>query len=96
MTGACGLLCLFVNSLSRHDWVYRWRTILEAVGLEPTPEMLSREAYLNELAGKQYNLIQNNFSNTSTLREHVTKVNTPPSPTLPLGSGRGQDNGFLP
>lgn len=39
-----------VNSLLRHDWVYRWRKILEAVDFKPTPEMLSREAYLKKLA----------------------------------------------
>ena len=39
-----------VNSLLRHDWVYRWRKILETVGLEPTPELVSREAFLQHLA----------------------------------------------
>lgn len=39
-----------VNSLLRHDWVYRWGKILEAVGLERTPEMVSREDYLQNLA----------------------------------------------
>ncbi len=39
-----------INSLLRHDWVYRWREILETVGLEQTPEMASREAYLKDLA----------------------------------------------
>lgn len=39
-----------VNSLLRHDWVYRWREVLETVGLKPTPEMLSRKAHLKNLA----------------------------------------------
>lgn len=39
-----------VNSLLRHDWVYRWRKILKTVGLEPTPEMVAREDYLQNLA----------------------------------------------
>lgn len=39
-----------VNSLLRHDCVYRWREVLEAVGLQPTPEMLYREAHLKNLA----------------------------------------------
>lgn len=39
-----------VNSLLRHDWVYRWREVLETVGLKPTPEMLYREAHLKNLA----------------------------------------------
>ena len=38
------------NSLLRHDWVYRWEEILSKVGLENTPEMLSRQAYLKQLA----------------------------------------------
>jgi hypothetical protein len=39
-----------VQSLLRHDWVYRWRTILEAVGLEPTPALVAREKRLKALA----------------------------------------------
>jgi hypothetical protein len=40
------------NSLLRHDWVYRWREILETVGLEITPEILARETKLKQLAEK--------------------------------------------
>nr|WP_156818268.1 glycosyltransferase [Mastigocladopsis repens] len=39
-----------INSLLRHDWVYRWEQILEKLGLESTPEMLSRKAHLRNLA----------------------------------------------
>jgi hypothetical protein len=39
-----------INSLLRHDWVYRWSQILDKVGLEQTPEMLSRQADLKNLA----------------------------------------------
>ncbi len=39
-----------INSLLRHDWVYRWKEILTKVGLSSTPQMLSREAYLKNLA----------------------------------------------
>ena len=39
-----------VNSLLRHDWVYRWRTILEMLGLKPKPALLAREKRLAELA----------------------------------------------
>ena len=39
-----------INSLLRHDWVYRWSQILDKVGLEQTPEMLSRQTYLKNLA----------------------------------------------
>ena len=39
-----------VNSLRRHDWVYRWGRILETVGLERTPAMEAREVHLNDLA----------------------------------------------
>ncbi len=39
-----------VNSLLRHDWVYRWETILTTVGLDITPQMLKRKAFLQNLA----------------------------------------------
>ncbi|MBL1173920.1 glycosyltransferase family protein [Pantanalinema sp. GBBB05] len=39
-----------VNSLLRHDWVYRWNEILQTVGIEPTSRMLSRKRHLRELA----------------------------------------------
>ena len=39
-----------VNSLLRHDWVYRWGQILDTVGLSHTPKMAQRRAYLQSLA----------------------------------------------
>ena len=39
-----------INSLLRHDWVYRWEEILSKVGLNNTPKMLSRKTYLQNLA----------------------------------------------
>jgi hypothetical protein len=39
-----------VNSLLRHDWVYRWRQILDVVGLPPSAGMAAREAHLAQLA----------------------------------------------
>ncbi|PSB33188.1 hypothetical protein [Chlorogloea sp. CCALA 695] len=39
-----------VNSLLRHDWVYRWGQILDRVGLNHTPKMAQRRAYLQSLA----------------------------------------------
>lgn len=39
-----------VQSLLRHDWVYRWRAILDMFGLEPRPALLTREARLKNLA----------------------------------------------
>ncbi|QDL08871.1 glycosyltransferase family 1 protein [Brasilonema octagenarum UFV-E1] len=41
-----------MNSLLRHDWVYRWEQVLKQVGLESTPEMLSRKTDLANLADK--------------------------------------------
>jgi hypothetical protein len=38
------------NSLRRHDWVYRWRAILDRVGLSVTERMVEREAQLNSAA----------------------------------------------
>lgn len=39
-----------VNSLRRHDWVYRWSSILQSVGLAETHEMGARKKKLTELA----------------------------------------------
>ena len=38
------------QALMRHDWVYRWETILKAVGLEPMQGVLERKGRLRELA----------------------------------------------
>lgn len=39
-----------IQSLLRHDWVYRWRAILDIVGLEPQPALIAREQRLKKLA----------------------------------------------
>lgn len=39
-----------MESLLRHDWVYRWEEILRAVGLEPTLAMRKRKETLSQLA----------------------------------------------
>lgn len=39
-----------INTLLRHDWIYRWEKILQKVGLDITPEMLSRRTQLQNLA----------------------------------------------
>ncbi|HIJ71379.1 MAG TPA: glycosyltransferase family 1 protein [Planctomycetes bacterium] len=39
-----------VQTLLRHDYVYRWRDILDIVGLEPVPALHRREERLKELA----------------------------------------------
>jgi len=39
-----------VQSLLRHDWVYRWKEILDIVGLQPTPAVYAREQRLKKLA----------------------------------------------
>ena len=38
------------EALLRHDWVYRWRQILEIAGVKPTMAMEARESRLSELA----------------------------------------------
>jgi hypothetical protein len=38
------------NSLLRHDWAYRWRAILDYVGLSVTERLVEREAQLNSVA----------------------------------------------
>ena len=39
-----------VHSLRRHDWVYRWAQVLDAVGLPHTPAMAARVAQLHAIA----------------------------------------------
>jgi hypothetical protein len=39
-----------VQSLLRHDWVYRWEDILKIAGLEPMPGLEKRKERLRELA----------------------------------------------
>ena len=38
------------QALLRHDWVYRWESILRAVGLAPLPQIESRKKQLRHLA----------------------------------------------
>ncbi|MGJ5203837.1 glycosyltransferase family protein [Bradyrhizobium sp. HKCCYLR20261] len=40
-----------VQTLMRHDWVYRWETILQRLGLAPMPGLAARKARLAALAG---------------------------------------------
>jgi hypothetical protein len=39
-----------IEALLRHDWVYRWKQILDIVGLEPAPQLGKRENRLKQLA----------------------------------------------
>jgi hypothetical protein len=39
-----------VTSLLQHDWAYRWREILNIVGMKPRPALEAREQRLRELA----------------------------------------------
>lgn len=39
-----------VNALRRHDWVYRWLTILQAAGLSDSVGMVQRISRLHQLA----------------------------------------------
>ena len=39
-----------VQSLLRHDWVYRWEKILEVAGLEPMQGAIERKKHLRKLA----------------------------------------------
>jgi len=38
------------EALLRHDWVYRWKQILQTAGIEPLPAMAVRERLLKHLA----------------------------------------------
>jgi hypothetical protein len=39
-----------VHSLRRHDWAYRWRKVLDSVGLPATARAVEREERLNHIA----------------------------------------------
>jgi hypothetical protein len=39
-----------VQSLLRHDWVYRWKSILDIAGLQPLDALADREERLRNLA----------------------------------------------
>ena len=65
-----------VNSLLRHDWVYRWGKILDTVGLEHTSQMVHREADLNNLAEMA-------VSNATQVRDNTTLLSLT---TAPLAS----------
>jgi hypothetical protein len=39
-----------VEALLRHDWAYRWKQILDIVGLKPAPQLEIRENRLKQLA----------------------------------------------
>lgn len=41
-----------VEALLRHDWVYRWKTILDIAGVRPTPALEIRENRLKEIASR--------------------------------------------
>ena len=41
-----------IGALLHFDWVYRWKEVLKAAGLEPSPGMVSRESHLKALAAK--------------------------------------------
>ncbi|MEM6253739.1 MAG: glycosyltransferase [Cyanobacteria bacterium P01_D01_bin.156] len=39
-----------LNALLKHDWVYRWREVLNAFDLAPSPAVIEREKHLQTLA----------------------------------------------
>jgi hypothetical protein len=57
-----------INTLLRNDWVYRWEKVLEKVGLDFTPKMISRKAHLHDLAyvHKSYN-----YSDSQPVEVHL-------------------------
>jgi Glycosyl transferases group 1 len=44
-----------VEALLRHDWMYRWKKILDIVGIEPAPQLEVRENRLKQLAAQAGN-----------------------------------------
>jgi len=39
-----------IQSLRRHDWVFRWESVLKIAGLDPLPGLLKRKEQLEKLA----------------------------------------------
>lgn len=39
-----------LQSLRRHDWIYRWEKMLEAIGLEPSTKVQERKQKLHQIA----------------------------------------------
>jgi Glycosyl transferases group 1 len=39
-----------IHSLRRHDWAYRWRKILDCIGLPATTRLVEREKCLNQVS----------------------------------------------
>ena len=56
-----------VQSLLRHDWAYRWETILRTIGLEPMQQLLYRKERLHNLA-RQVNSEENECNFVPKLR----------------------------
>jgi hypothetical protein len=46
------------EALLRHDWVYRWRRVLELAGVRPSPRLHAREATLKALAASAGSAVQ--------------------------------------
>jgi Glycosyl transferases group 1 len=43
------------QALLRHDWAYRWETVLQSVGLAPMPQLVERKIRLQSLAQSAFN-----------------------------------------
>jgi glycosyltransferase involved in cell wall biosynthesis len=41
-----------IQSLKRHDWLYRWEAVLRIAGLDPMPSLYERKQHLNDMAGR--------------------------------------------
>jgi hypothetical protein len=39
-----------LESLMKHDWAYRWETVLKTAGLDPMPGLLERKKQLESLS----------------------------------------------
>ena len=39
-----------IQSLRRHDWIYRWEKMLQAIGMEPSPKVQERKQKLHQIA----------------------------------------------
>jgi hypothetical protein len=66
------------EALLRHDWVYRWKQVLQLLGMPPTEAMLARERRLQEIAHSN-----GRRSSSDSLGPAIDEVESGSSPLVP-------------
>jgi spore maturation protein CgeB len=65
-----------VQSLLRHDWAYRWSTILNIAGLKPSPALTDRLEHLKKLAEEIKSVSAKSNQSQGSDNEHNTFIKT--------------------